>query len=135
LAQEALVDGMLAHRENFVVGDSVAELTDKVQAVSGEKKVDRQAVADAIGQFDEAANLDSGRFDRQRDLIRHVRKYLLDGIRACKDQKNDGRSAYPLIAIKEHIVSRKTLGGLQTSLRSAVLTESGKVLSSLYAIG
>ena len=130
-----LVDDMLATCENFVTANSVAELTDKMQALSEDIKIDRQAVADAVQNFDKAADPNSGIYDRQRDLIRQVRKYLLDGIRTCKDQKVDDTSAYPLIAVKEHILSRKTLGGIQTNLESRVLTATGETIPNLYAIG
>ena len=41
----------------------------------------------------------------------------------------------PLIAIREFILSRKTLGGIQTNLNSEVLTEEGNPISGLYAVG
>lgn len=40
-----------------------------------------------------------------------------------------------LIAVRLHIVSRKTLGGLQTNLDAQVLNESGKAIPGLYAAG
>lgn len=132
---KGLVDDMLANCDNFVTANSVAELTDKMQALSGDIKIDRQAVATAVENFDKAADPNGGVYDRQRDLIRQVRKYLLDGIRTCKDQKIDDTSAYPLIAVKEHILSRKTMGGIQTNLESRVLTETGDIIPNLYAIG
>lgn len=41
----------------------------------------------------------------------------------------------PLIAVRLNIVSRKTLGGLQTYLSGRVLSASGEVISGLYAAG
>ncbi|MBN4053379.1 FAD-binding dehydrogenase [Haliea sp. AH-315-K21] len=132
---KGLIDDMLTNCENFITGNSVAELTEKMQALSGDINIDRQAVADAIQQFDASANPNTGTYDRQRELIRLVRKYPLDGIRTCKDQKIDDKSAYPLIAVKEHILSRKTMGGIQTNLESRVLTAVGETIPNLYAIG
>ncbi len=132
---KGLVDDMLTNCENFITASSVSELTDKMQDLSGEVTIDRQAMAEAIQQFDLAADQSSGVRDRQRELIRQVRKYPLDAIRTCKDQKIDDASAYPLIAVKEHILSRKTMGGIQTNLASQVLDTAGETIPNLYAIG
>ena len=41
----------------------------------------------------------------------------------------------PLIAVRLHIVSRKTLGGLQTDLDGRVLDLTGNPIPGLYAAG
>ena len=41
----------------------------------------------------------------------------------------------PLIAIREYILSRKSLGGIQTDLGCRVLTKEGTPISGLYAVG
>ncbi|MDO0910407.1 FAD-binding protein [Streptomyces sp. DT2A-34] len=46
-----------------------------------------------------------------------------------------GRSAGPLIAVRLNILTRKTLGGLQTDLSGRVLDASGTPISGLYAAG
>jgi hypothetical protein len=43
--------------------------------------------------------------------------------------------AGPLIAVRLHILTRKSLGGLQTDLSSRVLRASGEPLDGLYAAG
>jgi predicted oxidoreductase len=40
-----------------------------------------------------------------------------------------------LIAIREHILSRKSLGGVQTDLACRVLDRSGEPISGLFAAG
>ena len=40
-----------------------------------------------------------------------------------------------MIAIKETIISRKSMGGMQTNLNSQVLDTNGDSLPGLYAIG
>ena len=132
---KGLVDDMLTNCENFITANSIAELAEKMQALSPDVKIDSKAMADAIQKFDEAADPNSGNYDRQRDLIRQVRKYPLDAIRTCKNQKVDDKSAYPLIAVKEHILSRKTMGGIQTNLESRVLSAAGETIPNLYAVG
>jgi predicted oxidoreductase len=46
------------------------------------------------------------------------------------DQENG-----PLIAVRLHILTRKTLGGLQTDLSGRVLDSSGQPVPGLYAAG
>jgi predicted oxidoreductase len=41
----------------------------------------------------------------------------------------------PLIAMKLRLISRKSLGGIQTNLDSQVLDKQGNVMNGLYAIG
>ena len=41
----------------------------------------------------------------------------------------------PLIAVRLHILSRKTLGGLQTDLQGRVLDLNGNPIDGLYAAG
>jgi len=41
----------------------------------------------------------------------------------------------PLIAVRLHILTRKTLGGLKTDLDSRVLTAQDEVIEGLYAAG
>ena len=43
--------------------------------------------------------------------------------------------AGPLIAVRLHILTRKTLGGLQTDLGGRVLADSGEPFPGLYAAG
>ena len=43
--------------------------------------------------------------------------------------------AGPLVAVKLHILTRKTLGGLHTDLSGRVLQPSGEPLAGVYAAG
>ena len=58
-----------------------------------------------------------------------------DKLRTCNLQPIGERKAGPLIAIRLHFVSRKSLGGLQTDLECRVLDESGEPMPDLYAVG
>ena len=44
-------------------------------------------------------------------------------------------AAGPLIAVRLHILTRKTLGGLETDLSSRVLGADGQPIPGLYAAG
>lgn len=56
-------------------------------------------------------------------------------MRTCKFQKINDPSAKPFIAIREFIVSRKSLGGIQTNLDGQVLSETGIPITGLYGAG
>ena len=62
-------------------------------------------------------------------------QYKADRLRTCAFQAINDPKARPLIAIREHILSRKSLGGLQTDLGSRVLDTTGEPIPGLYAVG
>ena len=68
--------------------------------------------------------------------IRGARGYLGDRLmRTAKPHRLLDPKAGPLIAVRLHILTRKTLGGLQTDLSGRVLELSGKPVEGLYAAG
>jgi predicted oxidoreductase len=73
--------------------------------------------------------------DPQFAAIHNARRYWPDRFRVAKPGRILDAGAGPLIAVKLHITTRKTLGGLLTDLQGRVLTESGQVLQGLYAAG
>ena len=54
--------------------------------------------------------------DEQLRRIEFARRWIGDRLRTCKFQKILDPTAGPLIAIREFIISRKSMGGLQTDL-------------------
>lgn len=73
--------------------------------------------------------------DPQLAAIYNARRYWPDRFRVAKPGRILDPQAGPLIAVKLHITTRKTLGGVQTDLQGRVLTETGTVLEGLYAAG
>ena len=68
--------------------------------------------------------------------IRAARRYLGDRlIRTARPHRLLDPDAGPLIAVRLHILTRKTLGGLQTDLDSRVLGADGQPVQGLYAAG
>ncbi|PWN30827.1 FAD binding domain-containing protein [Jaminaea rosea] len=72
--------------------------------------------------------------DTQVMLIRNAKSYKGD-VRCCKPHKIGDPKWGPLIAIRLNLITRKTLGGIQTNLESQVMKEDGTVLPGLYAAG
>ena len=131
-----LVNEMLDTCEDFVVANSIEELAAKMNALTGDNDVSAENLSKAIGNYD--ANIERGpKFfnDEQLRRIAHTRSYRGDKVRTSKFQKINESKAMPLIAIREFILSRKTLGGIQTNLDSQVLNRTGSPIKNLYAAG
>jgi uncharacterized protein len=74
--------------------------------------------------------------DGQITAIRGARGYLPDRVaRVVAPHRLTDPKAGPLIAVKLHILTRKTLGGLETDLDSRVLKGDGTPFVGLYAAG
>ena len=74
--------------------------------------------------------------DAQVVAIRGARKYLADKItRVAAPHRLLDPKAGPLIAVRLNILTRKTLGGLETDLQGRVLRPGGEPLPGLYAAG
>lgn len=74
--------------------------------------------------------------DTQIAVIRNARNYIGDKlIRTAPLHKILDPDAGPLIAVKLHIITRKTLGGLETNLSAQVFDKHGTIIQGLYAAG
>jgi predicted oxidoreductase len=136
LGNHWLYDQMTRLCPDVVVAPTVSELVEKMNALAGDGSVDRAAVETAARNYD--AIIDLGpRFhvDEQLRRIEFARRWIGDRLRTCKFQKILEPSAGPLIAIREFIISRKSMGGLQTDLECRVLDAAGQPIPGLYAAG
>ncbi len=131
-----LADRLLGESVDIVTADSVAGLAKKMNELNGDQMVDAGLLEKEVRAYDE--NIGRGKKymnDDQLRRIAHLRQYLGDRLRTCKFQKIDDPGAYPLVAIREFILARKSLGGIQTDLQSRALTPDGSPLPGLYAAG
>ncbi|MEC4018576.1 FAD-binding dehydrogenase [Streptomyces sp. H27-D2] len=120
---------------DFIVEDSLAELVRRMNALTKEPLIDEADLRSEITARDrEIANPFTK--DSQITAVRGARKYLGDRlIRTASPHRMLDPKAGPLIAVRLNILTRKTLGGLETDLSSRVLTESGQPLPGVYAAG
>jgi len=120
---------------DFVSANSLRELVTAMNKLPDVLQLDYATVAEEVTARDrEVAN----RFtkDSQITAIRAARKYLGDRLgRVVAPHRLADPKAGPLIAVKLHILTRKTLGGLETDLDSRVLKGDGTPLDGLYAAG
>ena len=138
LGNQELVDRLIREcPDDFVVASTLPELVDGMNKRSLDGlRVDLAAVDSAIRDYD--AQIDRGESyfnDEQLRRIMNFRTNKGDRIRMCKYQRILDERARPLIAIREFILSRKSLGGIQTDLDSRVLRADGTPIAGLYAVG
>jgi len=140
LGNHRLIRQMQRESPHFLVDDTLVGLAQKMNALTlteqGEQHVDPavlQATADA---FD--ANFAKGLALANDDQIRrilHARLWGPDRMRTCKPAPLQAKGAGPYIAIQMQLITRKSLGGLQTDLQSRVLQADGSAASGLYCVG
>jgi len=131
-----LANDMLNNCKDFVTGNTIDELVNKMNELNGDNEVKAEYVKQAIAEYD--AQIDRGESyfnDDQLRRIQHLRSYFGDKSRTCKFQKINDSKQLPLVAIREFILSRKTMGGIQTDLKGRVLNTSGESINGLYAVG
>ncbi len=131
----ALVDHLIRDCPDFVTAPTVEELAAKMSKLSGDP-VDAQVLRAEIQQYD--ARIARGEVFHDDDQLRRIaqaRLYRGDRARTCRFQKILDNDALPLIAIRESILTRKTLGGIQTDLQSRALDRKGAPIDGLYAVG
>jgi uncharacterized protein len=74
--------------------------------------------------------------DMQLTAIHGARRYRGDKlIRVAKPHRLLDPAAGPLMAVRLHILTRKSLGGLHTNLQAQVLDTAGQPIPGLYAAG
>jgi predicted oxidoreductase len=119
---------------DFVIRKTLPELVAGMNQLGG-NLIDAAELEREVVARDRAIDNTFGK-DAQVIAIRTARNYLGDKlIRVAKPHKILDPAAGPLIAVKLHVLTRKTLGGLQTDLSSRVLQGDGAPLPGVYAAG
>ncbi|WP_288425920.1 FAD-binding dehydrogenase [uncultured Agrobacterium sp.] len=129
------VKAFMDRGEDFAVRNTLEELVEAMNAISGEDRLDIARLRPQIEARDREI-LNGFSKDAQVTAIRGARNYLGDKLmRTAKPHRLLDPAAGPLIAVRLHILTRKTLGGLHTDLQGRVLDGQGAVVPGLYAAG
>lgn len=129
------VQAFLDRGEDFVQAGTLPELVSRMNELTGHGLIQ---LADMERQVLARDREMDNKFtkDLQITALRGARNYIGDRlIRVAKPHKFLDPANGPLIAVRLNILSRKTLGGLQTDLSGRVLNASGKPVPGLYAVG
>ncbi len=129
------VEAFKRHGEDFIVRDNLHDLVEgmnglETRAQLSYEKIRAQIVARDL-QMDNPFSKDA-----QVMAILAARNYRGDKlIRTAKPHKILDPGSGPLIAVRLHLLTRKSLGGLHTNLDAQVLDDNGNRVSGLYAAG
>ncbi|MFE3020169.1 FAD-binding dehydrogenase [Streptomyces sp. NPDC059256] len=135
VAVPAPVQAFMDNGVDFVVEDDLSALVRGMNALTDEPLIDEEELRREITARDREITNPFTK-DLQVMAIRGARRYLGDKLirTAAPHRILDARSG-PLIAVRLSILTRKSLGGLETDLSSRVLDGRGNVLAGLYAAG
>lgn len=128
------VEAFKEHGEDFVVASNIEELVAGMNML-GEIPVDAAKIRELVEARDREIDNDFTK-DSQIMAIRTARNYRGDKlIRTAPPHKFLDPKNGPLIAVKLNILTRKSLGGVETNLDGQVLDPKGKPIKGLYAAG
>ncbi|WP_194757191.1 FAD-binding dehydrogenase [Aliidiomarina indica] len=131
-----LVHWLTTHCPDVVMADTLDQLIEKMQKLEPNFTIDAKQMRADIAHYDQQINLGASFWnDDQLRRLQQLRQWRSDRLRTCKFQKIIDPKAGPLIAIRERIISRKSMGGVQTNLNAQVLNMEGIAISGLYAAG
>ena len=123
------------HGPDFVFAPNVAELATRMNALAGREEIDARSLERELGALDDQA-ADAAPRDEQLAAIRTARGYISDRlIRVARPHRMLDPKAGPLVAVRLWILTRKTLGGIETDLGGRALGDEGKPVPGLYAAG
>lgn len=131
----APVEAFRRHGADFVTADTLSELVAKMNALTDDPLLDADGIQRQVEARDrEMANPYTK--DAQVMGIHNARRYRGDKLsRVASPHRVLDPKVGPLIGVKLHVLTRKTLGGLQTDLDGRVLRADGSPLPGLYAAG
>ncbi len=120
---------------DIVTADDPGNLVRAMNAMVGEDLIDEDVLRRQVLAYDRQAATGLGN-DAQLAAVATARRYLPDRLlRTARKQQILDRAERPLHAIRMRVLTRKSLGGLQTDLSSRVLRADGAPLPGLYAVG
>ncbi|WGI23146.1 FAD-binding dehydrogenase [Amylibacter sp. IMCC11727] len=131
----APVEAFKKHGEDFVVRDTLEQLVEGMNQITPDTPLNLDHIRDQIVARDrEMTNTFTK--DAQVTAIHGARNYRGDKlIRTAKPHEILDPTAGPLIAVRLNVLTRKSLGGLHTNLKSQLLDDKGEVIEGIYAAG
>lgn len=129
------VQAFMDHGADFVVRDKLDDLIAGMQALPGGDALDPERVRFELEARDREIDNDFTK-DAQIAMLRSARAFRGDRlIRTASPHRILARESGPLIAVKLHVLTRKSLGGIETDLSARALGSDGAPIPGLYAAG
>lgn len=129
------VQAFLDEGEDFIVENDLESLLEQMRRHTGGEALDidhvrREIVARDLEMDNEFTK------DAQIGMLRSMRAYRGDRlIRTAAPHRLQDPAAGPLIAVKLHVLTRKSLGGINTDLDGRALRADGTAIDGLFAAG
>lgn len=129
------VKAFMDHGVDFVVRDNLPDLVAGMNEIGRGGHIDLQELERTISARDTQVENSYGK-DAQIMAMNNARNYLGDKVvRVAKPHRILDPEHGPLIAVRLNILTRKTLGGLETNLDAQVMRPDGHGFEGLYAAG
>lgn len=131
----APVEAFKKHGADFIVANDLKTLVKKMNELVNTELLDYETIKNQIEARDRELDNKVSK-DTQINYMRSTRKYLGDKLsRVAPPHKILEPKNGPLIAVRLNILTRKTLGGIQTNLNGQAFTQEDKVIPNLFAVG
>lgn len=129
------VQAFLDEGEDFIVENDLDSLLEQMQKHPGGEVLDIDNVRREVLARDREMENDFTK-DAQIGMLRSMRSYRGDKlIRTAAPHRLQDPAAGPLVAVKLHVLTRKSLGGINTDLQGRALNAVGEPIPGLYAAG
>ncbi|MEV4688494.1 FAD-binding dehydrogenase [Microbacterium sp. LWH3-1.2] len=129
------VQAFMDRGADFVVRDSLDDLIAGMQALPGGDVLDADRVRFEVESRDREIDNDFTK-DAQIAMLRSARAFRGDRlIRTASPHRILDPKSGPLIAVKLRVLTRKSLGGIETDLSGRALGAGGEPVAGLYAAG
>ncbi|MFW6599715.1 FAD-binding dehydrogenase [Propionibacteriaceae bacterium Y2011] len=134
-AASAPVKAFLDRGADWVTAEDLGSLVDRMNALTDEPLLSYEQVTAEVSARDAQLGNPFGK-DTQLAAIRGARRFRGDRlVRVAPPHRLTDPVHGPLVAVRLHVLTRKTLGGLETDLQGRVLGHDGHPVPGLYAAG
>lgn len=129
------VQSFLDEGQDFIVENDLESLLEQMRRHPGGEHLDIDNVRREVVARDREMDNDFTK-DAQIGMLRSMRSYRGDKlIRTAVPHRLQDPAAGPLVAVKLHVLTRKSLGGINTDLEGRALNAHGVAIPGLYAAG
>lgn len=129
------VQSFLDEGADFIVEDDLETLLEQMRTHDGGDVLDIEHVRHEVVARDREIDNDFSK-DAQVGMLRSMRAYRGDKlIRTASPHRLQDPAAGPMVAVKLHVLTRKSLGGIKTDLDGRALDPTGAVIPGLFAAG
>ncbi|MHC9045768.1 FAD-binding dehydrogenase [Microbacterium saperdae] len=129
------VQAFLDEGPDFIVENDLESLLEQMRQHPGGEALDIDTVRREVIARDREIDNDFTK-DAQIGMLRSMRGYRGDKlIRTAAPHRLQDPSAGPLVAVKLHVLTRKSLGGINTDLDGRALGADGQAIPGLFAAG